>query len=109
MSLTINFQDIKFGVGDKVRVYQEFKEAGNKRAQIFAGVVIKIKGEGANKTFTVRKIGVQQVGIERIFPISSPTINKIDIVKKGTSGVRRSKLYYIRKKTRHEIEKIYSR
>jgi large subunit ribosomal protein L19 len=109
MTLTIKKNDVEFGIGDRIRVQQKIKEGEKERTQIFAGTVIKIKGEGDNKTFTVRRIGVQQVGIERIFPLNLPSIFKIDVIKKGLQGVRHSKLYYIRKKPRKEIENIYSR
>jgi len=62
----------------------------------FQGVVIAIRGRGENKTFTVRRIGAAGVGIEKIFPLSSPLLTKIEIKKKG--DVRRAKLYYLRKK-----------
>src|SRR5258707_15454472 len=72
-------------------------------------MVIKIKGRESGKSFTVRRIGAQKVGMEMIFPISASTVDKIEVVRKGTEGVRRAKLYYIRGKSSREIEKIYSR
>jgi len=66
-------------------------------------------GIGERKMFTVRRIGEAAIGIERIFPLSLPTIEKIEIVKKGTRGVKRAKLYYTREKSTKEIDKIYSR
>lgn len=100
---------VSFGVGDKVRVVQRIKEKDSERDQAFEGTVIKIKGMGDRKTFTVRRIGVQNIGIEKIFPLNLPTISSIEVVRKGLRGVRRAKLYYIRDKSRKEIEKIYSR
>jgi len=102
----------EFGVGDVVRVHQTVPETGKKnkeRIQIIEGVVIKIKGTGQGKTFTVRRIGAQKIGIEFILPLFSPTINKIEVKRKGLRGVRRAKLYYIREKSKKEIEAIYSR
>ena len=83
--------------GYTVRVHQKIKEGDKERIQIFEGLVIARKhGRGINSMITVRKIS-QGVGIERIFPIHSPTIEKIEVVKKHK--VRRAKLYYIREKS----------
>jgi large subunit ribosomal protein L19 len=101
--------EVEFGVGDRVRVTQRIKEAEKERLQTFEGIVIKIKGREENKTFTVRRIGVQQIGIERIFPLSSPMIENIEVVRRGKRGVRRAKLYFIRNQSKREIEKIYTR
>ncbi len=109
MSLIAVHKDIKFGVGDRIRVIQKVVEGDKKRLQALEGIVIRIKGRDKNKSFTVRRIGVGQIGIERIFPLETPTIEKIEVVKQGTRGVKRAKLYYIREKSRREIEKIYAR
>lgn len=109
MSLKITHKKTSFGVGDRIRVIQKIKEGKKERLHAFEGIVISIKGHGITKSFTVRRIGVQQIGIERIFPLNAPTITKIEVVKKGMRGVRRSKLYYIREKPKKEIEEIYSR
>jgi large subunit ribosomal protein L19 len=87
----------EFRPGDTVRVAVEIKEGDKKRIQNFEGVVIAIKGTGAGKTFTVRKIGANNVGVERIFPLYSESIAGIEVVRKGK--VRRAKLYYLRGKT----------
>ncbi len=80
--------------GYNVKVHQKIKEGEKERVQIFEGLVIGLNsGHGASKTVTVRKI-VEGIGVEKIFPIHSPNIVKIEIVK--TSGVRRAKLYYMR-------------
>jgi large subunit ribosomal protein L19 len=80
--------------GDIIRVHQKIKEGDKERVQVFEGIVIKTHGRvGPNATFTVRKIA-SGVGVERIYPLQSPNIVKIEF-KKG-SGVRRSKLYYLR-------------
>ena len=81
--------------GYTVKIYQKIKEAGKERLQPFEGVVIAVKhGKGLNGTFTVRKIS-EGVGVERIYPIHSPTVAKIEVTKKAK--VRRAKLYYLRK------------
>jgi large subunit ribosomal protein L19 len=80
--------------GYKVRVHQKIKEGEKERVQIFEGLVIALNaGHGASKTFTVRK-EVEGVGVEKIFPVYSPNVVKIEIIK--TFGVRRAKLYYLR-------------
>jgi large subunit ribosomal protein L19 len=109
MALKAKHNDIEFGVGDTVRVVQKIKEADKERKQAFEGMVIAIKGRDENKSFTVRRIGAQQVGIERIFPLETPIIEKIEVIRKGTKGSKRAKLYFTREKSKREIEKIYSR
>ncbi len=82
--------------GQTVRVHQRIKEGDKTRIQPFEGLIIATKhGRGLDGTFTVRKIA-EGVGVERIYPLHSPTIDKIEILK--TSGVRRAKLYYMRKR-----------
>ncbi len=84
-------------VGDTVRVHQKIKEGNKERIQVFEGLVIAKKhGDGINGTFTVRKVA-SGVGVEKIFPLHAPMIEKIEIVKSGK--VRRAKIYYIREAT----------
>lgn len=83
----------EFTIGDTVDVHQRILEGQKERIQIFNGVVIARKGEGLNEMFTVRRI-VQGEGVERIFPLHSPKIAKIEV--KRTGEVRRAKLYYLR-------------
>lgn len=109
MALKIKHKDQEFGVGDRIKVFQRIKEGEKTRVAFFEGMVISIKGMGEGKTFTVRRIGEAQIGIEKIFPINLPTIEKIEVVKKGVRGVKQAKLYYIREKSPKEIDKIYSR
>ena len=109
MALTAKIQDTEFGVGDRVRVVQRIKEGDKSRLQAFEGMVMGIKGSQENKTFTVRRIGAGLIGVERIFPVNAPTIEKIQVLKNGTKGVRHAKLFYTRDKSRREISKIYSR
>jgi len=82
-----------FGPGDTLAVHAKVREGNKERIQVFEGVVIKRKGAGINETFTVRKIS-NGVGVERIFPLHSPNIDKIVRLRAGK--VRRSKLYYLR-------------
>ncbi len=86
---------LNFSVGDTVKVHFEIIEGKTKRIQIYEGVVICIKNTGVRKTFTVRKISYG-VGVERVFPVYSPRVIKVDVIRVGK--VRRSKLYYIRDK-----------
>jgi large subunit ribosomal protein L19 len=103
--LTIDKDRIKnipeFSVGDTVRVTFKFKEEGAEKKQAFEGIVIAKHGRGINTTFTVRKIS-HGVGVERIFPLYSPIIESIVVVKKGK--VRRAKLYYLREKVGKEAK-----
>lgn len=85
-----------FGVGDTVRVHIMIKEGNRERIQIFEGFVLKRQNGGINETFTVRKIS-SGVGVEKTFPIHSPKVEKIEVVKKG--DVRRAKLNYMRERT----------
>lgn len=85
----------KFGPGDTISVHAKIEEGGKTRTQVFKGVVIAIKGSGIRQTFTVRKISYG-IGVEKIFPIHSPMIEKITLEKKGKN--RASKLYYLREK-----------
>src|SRR5438876_5385454 len=83
----------EFRPGDTVKVHVRVVEAGRERIQVFQGVVIRRQGGGLRETFTVRKISFG-VGVERTFPVHSPTIARMEIVQKGR--VRRAKLYYLR-------------
>lgn len=95
---------INFSPGDTVKVYQKIKEAEKTRTQIFEGVVLGIRGRGENKSFMVRKIAVGGIGVERIWPVVSPWIEKVTVVKKGKT--RRAKLYYLRKRTGKKAIKV---
>ena len=83
----------QFEVGDTVDVHQRILEGQKERIQVFSGVVIARRGEGMRESFTVRRI-VQGEGVERVFPINSPRIAKVEV--KRTGRVRRAKLYYLR-------------
>lgn len=80
--------------GDTIKVYTKIKEGDKERIQAFQGIIISKKGRGISKTFTVRKIAVGNIGVERIWPLFTPVIVKIELVQKGKS--RRAKLYYMR-------------
>ena len=84
-----------FEIGDTVRVHVKVIEGEKERVQVFEGVVIARKGKKISETFTVRKISYG-VGVERVFPVNSPNVAKIDVMRKGK--VRRAKLYYLRDK-----------
>ena len=91
--LGIKNEKFDFSAGDTVKVYTKVVEGDSERIQIFDGVVISRRGSGISESFTVRKVSYG-VGVERVFPIHSPRIDKIEVVKEGK--VRRSKIYYIR-------------
>jgi large subunit ribosomal protein L19 len=83
----------RFAPGDSVRVHVKVREGEKERIQVFAGVVIARRGGGSRETFTVRKIS-SGIGVERIFPLHSPVIDRIEVERQGS--VRRAKLYYLR-------------
>ena len=83
----------EFRAGDTVNVHVRVVEGNRERIQVFKGVVIRRQGQGVSETFTVRKISFG-VGVERIFPIHSPVVDKIEVLSRGI--VRRAKLYYLR-------------
>lgn len=93
-------------VGDLVRVHTRILEGDKERIQIFEGLVISIRGRGDDQTFIVRKIAAGNIGVERIFPLISPWISKIEIKKTGT--VRRAKLYYVRGKSNRQVAAIHT-
>ena len=83
----------EFNVGDTVKVYGKIKEGNRERIQVFEGVVLKKQGTGARQTFTVRKAS-NGVGVEKTWPLYSPNVEKVEVVRKGK--VRRAKLNYLR-------------
>ena len=85
----------KIAPGDTVKVHVKVKEGEKERIQIYQGIVIGIKGGGMRASFTVRKIS-SGVGVERIFPLNSPTVDKLEVIRHGK--VRRAKLYFLREK-----------
>ena len=83
----------EFKAGDTITVYYEIKEGNKTRTQFFKGVVIQLRGTGATKTFTIRKMS-GDVGVERVFPINMPALQKIEVDRRGK--VRRSRIFYFR-------------
>ena len=83
----------EFNIGDTVKVHVKIKEGNRERVQVFEGTVIAKRGGGVSETFTVRRVSYG-VGVEKVFPVNSPNVEKIDVVRRGK--VRRSKLYYLR-------------
>lgn len=84
-----------FQAGDTVNVYVRIKEGEKERTQLYSGVCIQRRGKGATETFTVRKISAG-IGVERIFPVNSPSIEKVEILRRGK--VRRARLFFLRGK-----------
>ena len=82
-----------FGAGDTITVYYEIKEGEKTRTQFFKGTVIQLRGTGSTKTFTIRKMS-GDVGVERVFPINMPALQKIEVDRRGR--VRRARIYYFR-------------
>ncbi|KKR26731.1 MAG: 50S ribosomal protein L19 [Microgenomates group bacterium GW2011_GWC1_39_7b] len=109
MALKITLKQVEFGIGDKIRVVQKIKDGDKTREAFFEGMVIAIRGREPGKTFVVRKIAEGGIGVEKIFPLNLPSIDRILIIKKGTEGVRRAKLYYTREKAPTEVEMIFKR
>lgn len=88
-------------IGDSLRVHSKVVEGAKQRIQVFEGILISLRGRGENQTFTVRKIGALGIGVERTWPVDSRSLVKVE-VKKKASGIRRSKLYYLRNLTGKE-------
>ncbi len=97
-----------FGPGDTVRVHVKVREGEKERVQVFEGVVIGRRGGGIRESFTVRKVSYS-IGVERVFPLHSPSVNRIEVVRHGK--VRRAKLYYLRnlKGKAARLEEEYTR
>lgn len=93
ISVKVGEKDIH--IGDTLKVHSQVVEGTKTRIQVFEGILIKLRGRGENKTFTVRRIGVGGIGVERTWPLDSRSIVKIE-VKKKAGKIRRSKLYYLR-------------
>ncbi len=84
----------EFGSGDTIRVHVRVIEGEKERIQLFEGVVIQRRGAGIQETFTIRKIATGSVGVERVFPLHSPRIAQLDVLRRGK--IRRSKIFYLR-------------
>lgn len=83
----------ELNIGDTVRVHNRIKEGNKERTQMFEGTIIAIKGSGISESFTVRRVSYG-IGVEKTFPVHSPNVEKVDIIRSGK--VRRAKLYYLR-------------
>ncbi|MGD1020599.1 MAG: 50S ribosomal protein L19 [Verrucomicrobiia bacterium] len=94
---------VPFKVGDTIKVFSRIKEADRERVQMFSGIVINKQGRGIAETFTVRRISYGE-GVERIFPLHSPFIQKIEVERAG--NVHRAKLYYLRKRIGKTATKV---
>lgn len=96
MAITTKIKDTQVKVGDTVKVKHQFTVDDKTQTQTFQGVIIGIQGREIGKTFTVRKISADAIGVEKIWPVHSPNILKVTVVKAGNT--RRAKLYYLRKR-----------
>ena len=90
---TLRKEKLSFNVGDSVKVHNLIREGEKERVQIYEGVVLKCQGGGNRETFTVRK-NSNGVGVEKTWPLNSPLVKKVDVVRRGKA--RRAKLYYLR-------------
>ena len=100
-------KDLDFRVGDKVVVNYKIVEGTKSRVQPYEGIVIGIKGGGVSKTFTVRRIGAASIGVERIFPVASPSVESVSVKTRGS--VRRAKLYFLRDRKGKAASKVKER
>ncbi|GAB4219438.1 MAG: hypothetical protein Fur009_5630 [Candidatus Microgenomates bacterium] len=107
MANKLTYKNNQFQVGDTLSVHYKLKEGDKERIQIFKGILIKVKGDNENnKTFTVRKVSKSGVGVERIFPVNSPYIADIVLIKK--SSYKKAKAYFIRNLSERELKrKLY--
>lgn len=106
MAISTTIQGTGVHVGDLIKVHTKVLEGDKERIQIFEGLVLGIRGRGENQSFTVRKIATGNIGVEKIFPVNSPWIAKVEIKKPGT--VRRAKIYYVRHQSVRQVSQIHS-
>jgi large subunit ribosomal protein L19 len=104
MAQYFQYNDQTISVGDTIRVHQRIVEEKKTRTQIYEGVVVAVRGRENGKSFIVRKIAAGGIGVEKIFPVHMPSIEKIEIKRKGQ--VRRSKLYYLRARIGKAASKV---
>lgn len=104
MANSFIYNSVEIAVGDTIRLHQRIVEEKKTRTQIFEGTIIAVSGRENGKTFVVRKIGANSIGIEKIVPINMPSIEKIEVKRKGQ--VNRSKLYYLRDRIGKAASKI---
>jgi large subunit ribosomal protein L19 len=103
--ISAQFGEQELNIGETLRVSYNIVEGGKTRVQTFEGLLISMRGRGENKTFTVRRIGDRGVGVERIWPLDSKSIVKIEVVRKPKK-VRRAKLYYLRDLTGKAAQRV---
>lgn len=96
-------EPLKFNVGDTVRVHTKVVEGDKERIQVFAGIVIGMRGRGLNESFTVRRISYGE-GVERVFPVNSPRVERVEVERQGK--VRRAKLTYLRSRIGKSATKV---
>lgn len=94
--MTITVKDTKIAIGDTLRIAQKIKEGEKERIQNYEGTLIAISGNHGERTITVRRIAAGAIGVEKIFPIDLPSLEKVTVL--GSANVRRSKLYYLRER-----------
>ncbi len=104
MALSFTHSQATISIGDTIRVHQEIIEGGKSRVQIFEGILIAIKNSGSGKSFTVRRMGANGVGVERIYPLNMPGLKQIQVKTKGQ--VKRAKLYYLRERVGKSATRI---
>lgn len=103
--ISTNFNEQKIHIGDTIRVHSKVVEGERTRVQVFQGVLIRLRGRGENKTFTVRRVGIGGIGVERTWPLNSNSLVKIEVKRKALK-VRRSKLYYLRDLTGRQAVRV---
>ncbi|MBI2022250.1 50S ribosomal protein L19 [Candidatus Daviesbacteria bacterium] len=103
--ISVTFKDKNLHIGDTIRVKNTIVEGDKTRIQAFQGILIAMSGRGENKTITVRHIGPQAIGVERIWPLNARSIVDIEVVKPAKK-VRRSKLYYLRNLTGRQATRV---
>lgn len=103
MGLYLTHKETPFQVGDTIKIHQKIVEGDKERIQVFEGIVMKVRGHEGEKSFTVRKIS-SGIGVERIWPVDSPFIEKIEVSKPGK--VRRADLSFLRKRTGRDAVKV---
>lgn len=104
MAIKTTVKNTLITVGDTIKVHQQFKSGDKTQTQSFEGLVISIKGRENSKTFTVRKIASDGIGVEKIWPVNCPSVTKVELKRPGNT--RRSKLYYLRNRLGKESLKV---
>ena len=106
MANTITVKDTVCAVGDTLKIHYSLHDKDKKKNQVFEGILLDIKGRENNKMFTVRKVTKSNIGVERIFPVISPFIEKVEVSKKGSTKL--SNVSYVRTRSRKDIkDKLY--